>query len=105
MRVSETKIRGAAARLAESKNTPYDLMVLKTNIIKVMNQSADGFMSSANGLDAAMDPDIYGAVASIEAAGTEFDRLDTLLIQVIEESRTLKDVYELREKLVPLKNS
>jgi len=86
-----------------TQTTPRGFADVSSQSIAVMERAAAGFDALARGIDVAIDDLIYSAAADIESAGREIETINrTAYEDAIRNSRIIKEMSELTEKLDPL---
>lgn len=105
VRAIAAKIRQDAAAL-EKQPIPRELTNFRSTLLALHLRAATAFDNFANGLNAASDFLIYNAAPEIEAVGRELDNtIQTTYETSIQESRVIKDIREISEKLEPIKEA
>lgn len=100
LRQIATKIRLNSTSLSESMPPDSSTKALNMAAIAALNEAADGFDDLANGLEVPADDPIYTAARKIEAATARVGEVaGKTYDSSLEQSRALKDVRDLSEKL------
>jgi hypothetical protein len=90
----------------EKVSAPHDFMRLRSTTVDVMKSTAAAYDELARGLDSAVDSTIYDAVTQIEASSLKLDSdILKLYSDIVQQSRTIKDIRDLLEKLDALETS
>jgi len=88
------------ASLLSALSPPNDMKEVNAGAIRVINEAANGFDDLAYGLLIPADDPIYAAARRIEAATVELDAIKgTMYDHSLEQSRVIKNVLDLDEKL------
>lgn len=102
VRLVAAEIRADMQRLT-SLSTPHELMGLKADTLLALEAAATGFDAFAYGLDIAIDDQIYAAAGELERADIQLSAVQgNTYTTTVAQTRTIKDVQTLREKLDPL---
>lgn len=102
MRAAAAEIRADTSTLA-ALSTPHELSTLKADSLLALESAAAGFEALAYGLDIAVDDQIYTAAKQLEQVDVQLGTLQgTTYVTTVAQTRTVKDIQTLREKLDPL---
>lgn len=105
IRAIATRIRQDAAVL-EKQPIPRDLINFRSTLLATHLRAADAFDDLANGLTVVVDAIIYSAATEIESVTAQQDTIiQKTYEETLRQSRTVKDVQEIVEKLEPLKET
>ena len=98
-RQTAEQIRQDVAKI-QQLTSPEEFEPVKSATMQTLLQAADGFDELANGLDLGAEVLIDQAAQKIESAGLQLETNDTSsYIGVTNQSRSIRSVYELNEKL------